>query len=68
MRTKAYLDTYYPDLEKRTKITDLDCSNKKLDGRLVLTGFTNLTHLDCSNNNLTGLDLSEVPQLKTLIC
>ena len=68
MRAKAYLDTYYPDPEKRQQITDLDLSQKKLDGRLILEGFPNLEHLDCADNNLTGLDLSPCPQLKTLIC
>jgi len=46
------LDQNYPK-EKRTQITDLDISNKNLEGPLNLTDFTHLQNLNISFNKLT---------------
>ena len=67
LQAQFWLDYNYPK-EKRSEITKLDISEKKLTGKLKLKGFINLTKLDCSQNSLTKLDLSDCSRLTGLCC
>ena len=56
LSAQQYLDEKYP-LENRDKVVELDISNKNLEEKLILNGFTNLKKLDCSHNKITSLDI-----------
>src|SRR5947207_1816383 len=74
---QKYLDQNYPqnevcqnesDLEnqgkKRAEITNLDISNKELEGKLIIKDFPNLKNFRCGNNkNLTGIRIINLPKL-----
>lgn len=62
-----YLDIYYP-LQTRKELTQLDISNKKLEGELNLSDFINLKNLNCQGNQLISLDVSNCQELTTLDC
>ncbi|KAF0488343.1 plant intracellular ras-group-related lrr protein 9 [Gigaspora margarita] len=51
---QQYLDTNYPNAN-RASITELDLSNKNLEGRMTLSGFTALLKLNLSFNMITGI-------------
>jgi serine/threonine protein kinase len=52
----------------RSEITELDISNKKLEGILNLNDFPNLKELCCSYNKLTSLDCSNCEKLEVISC
>jgi hypothetical protein len=55
--------------EQKPYVTNLDISNKHLEGHLDLTDFTNLELLNCSDNNLTGINLGDsAKNLRLLVC
>ncbi|CAI2170657.1 13503_t:CDS:2 [Funneliformis geosporum] len=69
---QGFLDQYYPKNgvclsdsgynnkgKKRSEITQLDISKKKLIGDLDLSDFVNLRRLACNSNQLTRLFLSQ---------
>jgi hypothetical protein len=49
VEAQKYLDKNYP-LEKRKEITDIDISNKDLQGDLVIDGFNKIERFNCSLN------------------
>lgn len=53
------LDTIFPVLDKRKKVTVLDIESLNIIGVLDLSDFTNLEYLNCSDNLLTDLILYE---------
>ncbi|CFW92728.1 protein of unknown function (Leucine Rich repeat domain) [endosymbiont DhMRE of Dentiscutata heterogama] len=61
-----YLDNYSPEV--KNKITNLDISNKNLEGNLDLSDFTNLEKLNCSFNQINSLNLSNCENLKEIDC
>jgi len=61
------LDKQYP-LNRRNEITELDISNKGLEGSLKLERFSNLEVLKCSQNDLFSLDISDCVDLEVLDC
>ncbi len=56
----------YNTKEKREKVTELDISNKNLEGKLDLSDFINLKELICNGNKLTLLDISKQTELESL--
>ena len=56
----------YNTKEKREKVTELDISNKNLEGELDLSDFINLKELICNGNKLTLLDISRQTKLESL--
>ena len=67
VQAQEWLDENYPK-EERSKISELDISNKDLEGYLKLEGFVNLETLNCFDNRLTTLNLHNCLQLKNLNC
>lgn len=65
VNAQEYLNNNYA-AEEREKITDLNISEKKLEGKLDLSGFTNLEVLYCHGNKLTELDLTKCKKLTVL--
>ncbi|CAI2176780.1 14953_t:CDS:2 [Funneliformis geosporum] len=76
---QGFLDQYYPKNgvclsdsgynnkgKKRSEITQLDISKKKLIGDLDLSDFVNLRRLACNSNQLTRLFLSQNSNLEEL--
>ncbi|CFW92725.1 protein of unknown function (LRR and Heterokaryon incompatibility protein HET domain) [endosymbiont DhMRE of Dentiscutata heterogama] len=56
----------YDTKEKREQVTELDISNKNLEGELDLSDFINLEVLICNSNNLTSLNISKQTKLESL--
>ncbi|CAG8466121.1 31312_t:CDS:10 [Racocetra persica] len=56
----------YDTKEKREQVTELDISNKNLEGELDLSDFINLEVLICNSNNLTSLNVSKQTKLESL--
>jgi hypothetical protein len=56
----------YNTKEKREKVTELDISNKNLQGELDLSDFVNLKELVCNGNKLTFLNISKQTRLESL--
>lgn len=52
----------------RREITELNFSNKNLEGDLNLSDFFNLERINCSYNNLNTLNLSNCSQIKKIDC
>jgi hypothetical protein len=59
VNAQEYLDKNYPK-DQRKIITELDISNKNLEGVLDLSDFVNLEELHCGNNQLTNLILTSL--------
>jgi Leucine-rich repeat (LRR) protein len=55
-------------IEYFTSLTQLCVDNNALSGVLDLSNNTALEFLDCSGNQLTGLDITGLSRLTTLIC
>lgn len=58
----------YNTQEKRNEITELNISNKGLEGSLDVSGFGQLEGLYCENNQLSSLNLGKYSKLKKLNC
>ncbi|CAG8822403.1 12590_t:CDS:1 [Gigaspora margarita] len=63
---QQYLDANYPNAS-RASITELDLSNKNLEGEMTFRGFTTLLKLNISFNMITGLHffLPSIQQIDT---
>jgi hypothetical protein len=62
-----YLDSNYSP-EERSKITNLNISNKGLEGNLNLDGFENLEELNCNDNKLVEVNLINNKKMVNLYC
>lgn len=56
VNAQQYLDQNYPTAS-RSNFTELDLSNKNLEGDLVVSGFTNLRKFNVSFNKITSFNL-----------
>ncbi|CAG8802073.1 41484_t:CDS:2 [Gigaspora margarita] len=54
---QQYLDTNYPNAS-RASITELDLSNKNLEGEMTFSGFISLLKLNLSFNMITAISYS----------
>ena len=81
VNVQEYIDKEYPkgsvcrgdfdqknSNKRRKEITELDISDKNLEGILKLEGFYNLKKLNCSKNKLTKLDLDNLRKLEYFNC
>lgn len=78
VNAQEYLDKKFPrdgkvkhgrhEGKKRKDITELDITNKQLQGSLKLEEFTNLESFCCWNSELTKLEVVNCPQLKKINC
>ncbi|MEG7978376.1 MAG: protein phosphatase 1 regulatory subunit 42 [Mollicutes bacterium UO1] len=59
---QEYINNNYPR-EERKIVIKLDISNRNLEGKLELEGFTNLEELNCSYNELTSLKIINCPKI-----
>ena len=60
---QEYINNNFPK-QGRLGITDLEISQKNLEGHLDLRDFANLKKLDCSENKITSIDLSNNEKIK----
>lgn len=64
---QEWLDKKYP-VNKRDLITQLDISNKNLEGFLEVEGFSELKDFACYRNQITVLVIDNCSQSRTIIC
>ena len=64
---QEYINNNFPK-QGRLNITDLEISQKNLEGHLDLRDFADLRTLDCYNSQLTSLNLGNCLKLKKFNC